>query len=61
MSDRDEAPRRCYLDKMLPVERAIYDAAQLVEEMPPDTRLTAAINHLTDARNLVADFIDGKA
>jgi hypothetical protein len=43
---------------MHPVERAIFDAAQLVEEMPADTRLTEAVNLLAAARNKVADFID---
>jgi hypothetical protein len=43
---------------MHPVERAIFDATQLVEEMPADTRLTDAVNLLSAARNKVADFID---
>lgn len=54
----DEIPRRARMDQWCPAERAIYDAAQAVEEMPADERLTRAVILLDDARRLVADFVD---
>jgi hypothetical protein len=51
-------PRRNRLDQMVPAERAIYDAGLAVEDMPADERLTRAVNLLTKARGLVADFVD---
>lgn len=52
-------PRRSQLDKFTPAERAIYDATQAVEQLPPDVRLTEAVVLLGRARELVADFVDG--
>lgn len=52
-------PRRSQVERWHPAERAIYDAAQLVERMGTDPRLTQAQNLLGMARNKVADFIDG--
>lgn len=40
-------------------ERTITDAMMEVEAMPADERLTRALNLLSDARDAVADFIDG--
>lgn len=51
--------RRNRLDLFTLAEKAIYDAAQSVEAMPPDVRLTHAVNKLHEARALVADFVDG--
>ena len=61
MSDRFKASvhRRNHLELMAPAERTIYDAAQAVEAMQADERLTAAVMLLAQARNLVADVIDG--
>lgn len=63
MSDKlntvEETPRRLRLDLNEPAEIAIYEAMQAVEKMPPDVRLTLAGIKLQEARNLVADFIDG--
>lgn len=50
--------RRCYLEKMTKAERAIYDAMQAVEEMPPDVRLTDAVVLLGHAKDRVADYVD---
>lgn len=55
----NEIQRRCYLDRLTPAERAIYDAAQAVEAMPADVRLTWAGVMLARARELVADYVDG--
>lgn len=52
-------PRRICIDKLTPVEKAIYDAVQAVEALPPDERLTNAVIALGKARDLVADFVDG--
>ncbi len=54
-----EPPRRIRLDLFTPAERAIYDAVQAVEALPPDERLTNAVILLGRARDLVADFVDG--
>lgn len=54
-------PRRCRLDLMVAAERAIYDAAQAVEAMPADVRLTDAVILLGQARDKVADFVDAAA
>lgn len=52
-------PRRAQMNDWTPAERAIYDAAQVVEVMPADERLTEAVVLLSKARDLVADFVDG--
>lgn len=44
---------------MTPAEKAIYDAVQEVEKMGADTRLTNAVVKLAEARESVADFVDG--
>lgn len=54
-----DIPRRNRIDRFTPAEKAIYDAAQAVEAMPADVRLTNAGIKLTEARTLVADFVDG--
>jgi hypothetical protein len=46
------------MDKFVPAEKAIFDAVQAVEAMPGDTRLTAAVLRLQDAREYVADYVD---
>jgi hypothetical protein len=53
-----ELPRRIQLEKMTSAERAIYNAALLVEEMGADVKLTEAVTKLSEARSLVADFVD---
>jgi hypothetical protein len=39
-------------------ELAIYNAMQEVEKMDADVRLTHAVVKLSEAQNLVADFIE---
>ncbi len=51
-------PRRSQVDKFTPAERAIYDAMTMVEDLPPDVRLTEAVVLLGRARDRVADFVD---
>lgn len=53
-----DIPRRCRIDLMTPAELAIYKAAQAVEEMPADVRLTDAVILLSQARDKVADYVD---
>lgn len=55
----NDVPRRIRIDQFTPAEKAIYDAQQAVEAMPADVRLTKAGNLLGEARDLVADFVDG--
>jgi hypothetical protein len=55
----EQIPRRIRLDRLTPAEKAIWDAAQAVEALPPDARLTKAGSLLTEARALVADYVDG--
>ncbi len=54
----DQIPRRIRIDLLTPAERAIYDAVQAVEALPPDVRLTQAVILLQQAREFVADFVD---
>ena len=56
---KDDVPRRCRIDLYTPAEKAIYDAAQVVEGMDADVRLTDAVNTLWKAKDLVADYVDG--
>jgi len=51
--------RRQSLMRMSPGELAIYNATIAVEKMGADRRLTEAIVLLAEAREKVADFIDG--
>jgi hypothetical protein len=60
MTDREQdIPRRIRQDLFSPAERAIWDAAQVVEEMAPSVHLTDAVIFLAKARAKVADFVDG--
>lgn len=54
-----EIPRRIDMQRWIAAERAIYDAVQAVEAMPPDVRLTDAVLLLQAARDAVADYQDG--
>lgn len=58
MSDQP-TPRRIRLDRCTSAELAIYHAMEAVEALPPDVRLTKAVTLLRDARERVADFVDG--
>ena len=53
-------PRRNQLDKCTPAELAIYKAMEEVEKAGADVKLTDAIIKLQEAKELVADFVDGK-
>lgn len=55
----NDFPRRNQMDLWCPAEKAIHDAMQAVEAMTADTRLTAAVVLLGQARDRVADFVDG--
>ncbi len=55
----DAPPRRNRVDKMTPAELAITKAMESVEEAGCDTRLTEAVILLGEARDKVADFVDG--
>jgi hypothetical protein len=52
-------PRRNRLDLLTPAEKAIWDAMQAVEAGAADMRLTRAVVLLGEAREWVADFVDG--
>lgn len=54
-------PRRSYLPGNTPAEIAIRQAMLAVEEMPAHPLLTDAVNLLQQAREKVADFVDGPA
>lgn len=54
-------PRRNRIDLSTPAELAIRNAVDAVESAGCDVRLTNAINKLHEARELVADFVDGTA
>ena len=53
-----EPPRRNSLDKCVPAELAIYKAMEEVEKLPASSKLTDAIVKLSEAKELVADYID---
>ena len=55
----EDFPRRICVDRMTPAELAIMAAVQAVEALPADTRLTDAVILLGQARDRVADFVDG--
>lgn len=52
-------PRRNQLDKLTPAELAIHKAMEEVEKAGADVKLTVAILKLQEAKELVADFVDG--
>lgn len=52
-------PRRIRMDNWTPAETAIYQAMQKVEEAGADVRLTDAVILLQQAREMVADYVDG--
>lgn len=54
----EDIPRRIRLDRMVAAERAIFDATQAVDEMPPDPLLTEAVVLLNRARGRVSDYVD---
>ncbi len=54
----NEIPRRNRLDLNTPAEKAISDAIQEIEKLPPDVRLTKAVVLLAAAKDLVSDFVD---
>lgn len=51
--------RRCDILRASPTEKAIRYAVNAVEAMPGDVRLSQAVTLLEQARELVADFVDG--
>jgi hypothetical protein len=56
----DQFPRRNRMDLWTPAEKAIQEAVNEVEKAGADVRLTDAVILLQQAKNKVADFVDGK-
>jgi hypothetical protein len=54
----NEIPRRAYVDRWTPAERAIKDAMGAVEEAGCHPLLTDAVNLLGQAFEKVADFVE---
>ena len=54
-----EIPRRIRLDLNTAAELAIHNAIQEVEKVGADVRLTNSVIHLSIAKDLLSDFIDG--
>ena len=52
-------PRRACIDKNTATELAIRAAIDMVEALGADPRLTEAVILLDQARDKVADFVDG--
>lgn len=52
-------PRRIRIALLSPAEKAICEAVQVVDSMPADAQLTWALALLSEARDAVADYIDG--
>jgi vacuolar-type H+-ATPase subunit B/Vma2 len=59
METKEETPRRNRLDLNTPAEVAIFNAMQEVEKAGADVRLTKAGMLLSQAKNLIADYIEG--
>lgn len=57
----NQIPRRAYLEKMVPAERAIHDAIQAVEVMGADVRLTDVVVALGAAKDTLSDYVDATA
>ena len=55
----DNIPRRIRIDLNVPAELAIRKAMEAVEDLPADSRLTAAVVLLGDAKDWVSDYVDG--
>lgn len=60
LKDENGFPRRSRLDLCEAAEKIIYDAIQEVEKLGADERLTNAVVKLSEAKDLVSDFIDEK-
>lgn len=54
------SPRRICFGKMSDAELSVSEAIQDVEKMGADVKLTNAVVKLSEAREMIADFIDGK-
>jgi hypothetical protein len=57
MSD-NKFPRRSCIYLLTPAEKAVYDAAQAVEKVGADVRLTDAVVLLQQVREKLADYFD---
>lgn len=55
----NQIPRRFRLYEYTPAEKAIYEAIVKVEEAGCDVRLTDAVVLLGEAKDCIADFVDG--
>lgn len=55
----EKLPRRIQIDKMVPAELAIIAAMLAVEDAGCDHLLTEAVVLLAEAKDKVADFVDG--
>ena len=55
-----DIPRRNRLDLNTPAELAISKAIDEVEKLEPNVKLTGAIMLLSEAKDMVSDFVDGK-
>jgi hypothetical protein len=60
MASKEEIPRRHQIELMVPAELKIREAVAAVEEMGADPTLTDAVILLGQAKDRVADFVDGK-
>jgi hypothetical protein len=59
MTAASDVPRRIDMSRWTPAERAIQHAVDAIEAMGADVRLTDAVILLSQARDKVADFVDG--
>lgn len=58
MENKNEIPRRNRMDLWEPSEKLIQHTVWEIEKMGADVRLTNAVNLLSQAKDLVSDFID---
>lgn len=61
MSTEHNFSRRNRVDLMSTAEKTILEAGWEIEKLGADVKLTDAINLLSQARSLVADYIEAKS
>lgn len=55
-----DMPRRAHLDRHTPAEQSLHAALNAVEMLGADPKLTEAVTKLSEAKDLVADWLEGR-
>lgn len=51
-------PRRNCIDQLIPAEKALFDAIQIIDQLPADVRLTEIVTRLSEQRDRLADWCE---